>query len=213
MPEKPSQALRPAGRQSQATLLASLALSDGVELFHTPGGDAFVTVTLDDHRETYALRSKRARSWLSALYFTEQEAAPGGQAVHTALGALEGKALYAGSERRVHVRIAQHQDAIYIDLGDAGWRAIRVARSGWDVVDEPPVRFWRPRGLARLPVPTPGGSINELRPFVNIQNDTGWLLYLGALVQALRPVGPYPVVVMFGVQAARSPRPCASSAS
>jgi len=60
---------------------------------------------------------------------------------------------------KTYVRLAEHDDgAIYIDLGDTEWQAIRVAKGDWIVVRNPPVKFRRPRGLLPLPVPVRGGS-------------------------------------------------------
>ena len=65
-----------------------------------------------------------------------------------------------------------------------------------------PVRFRRPRGLLALPEPAPGGSVDELRPFVNARDDDRWRLLLAWLVAALRPRGPYPALALYGEQGA-----------
>src|SRR5262249_33707086 len=93
-----------------------------------------------------------------------------------------------------------HQGDIYLDLGDADWRAVRVTAAGWTVVTEPPVRFVRKRGMRPLPVPVSGGSIRELRKFVNIGSRRDWRLIVGWLVQALRPQGPYILLALHGEQ-------------
>ena len=35
-----------------------------VSLFHDPAGTAFADLTIESHRETWPIRSKRFRSWL-----------------------------------------------------------------------------------------------------------------------------------------------------
>ena len=52
-----------------------------------------------------------------------------------------------------------------------------------------------------LPLPTPesGGSLRELRTFLNVEDST-WPLVVAWLVAALRPRGPYPVLALFGEQ-------------
>src|SRR5690606_33360793 len=66
--------------------------------------------------------------------------------------------------------------------------------------DNPPVRFRRPRGLLPLPAPRRGTSIDKLRPFVNVASDNDWRLLVAWLVMALRPTGPYPILVLQGEQ-------------
>jgi hypothetical protein len=109
--------------------------------------------------------------------------------------------LFDGSECPVYVRVAGYGNSIYLDLGDPDWQAVRVSANGWGVVADPPVRFRRPKGLLRLPVPIRGGSIDQLRRFVNVRvddEDNQWRLYVACLVAAFRPDGPYPILALNG---------------
>jgi hypothetical protein len=56
--------------------------------------------------------------------------------------------------------------------------------------------------MLSLPTPSRDGLARELRRFVNIPNEdkASWLLLLAWLVQALRPTGPYPVLILQGEQ-------------
>jgi hypothetical protein len=54
--------------------------------------------------------------------------------------------------------------------------------------------------MKALPVPERGGSLLDLRRLINIGSDANWALLLGWLVAALRPRGPYPVLVVHGEQ-------------
>lgn len=49
-------------------------------------------------------------------------------------------------------------------------------------------------------MPTRGGSIEELRPFLNLTSDEDFALVVGWMVAAVRPRGPYPVCVLCGEQ-------------
>jgi hypothetical protein len=51
-----------------------------------------------------------------------------------------------------------------------------------------------------LPRPVLGGSIALLRKFINVGSDDNWMLCLAWLVAALRPTGPYPILVLQGEQ-------------
>ena len=83
-------------------------------------------------------------------------------------GCLEGKALYDGDECPVYTRLAEHNGAIYLALGNAAWQAVEITPSGWQVIATPPVKFRRAKGMLPLPEPIRGGTLAALRPFVNI---------------------------------------------
>jgi hypothetical protein len=129
----------------------------------------------------------------------EENKVPGSQAVHDALAVLEGKAL-KGQDLPVFIRLAEHQGAIYLDLGNAAWQAVEITPSGWQVIGTPPAKFRRAKGLLPLPEPVRGGTLAALRPYVNLASDDDWRLVVSWLLAALRPTGPYPVLVVYGEQ-------------
>src|SRR5262249_24970863 len=98
----------------------------------------------------------------------------------------------------VHLRVAGQGGRIYIDLGNDQWNAIEIDESGWRIVDVPPVRFRRPRGLLPLPPPKSGGKIALLRGFLNVRNNDGFVLVVCWLLAAMRDHGPYPVLDVLG---------------
>ncbi len=180
------------GPTSQATRLVSLALETGVELFHTPGadGDAYLTLTIAAHQETWPLKVKRVRRWLAQLFHQAEAKSPGSQAVQDALGVLEGKALYEGAAHPVATRLAERHGVRYLDLADEHWRAVEVTPQGWRVIPTPPVKFRRARGMLPLPLPVPGGHLDALKPLVNVATEADWRLLVSWLLAALRPSGP-----------------------
>jgi hypothetical protein len=178
----------------------ALATDAGVELFHTPEGDPYATIEVDGHKETWPLKVKGFRCWLARLFYQEEDKAPGAQAVQDALGVLEGKAVFDGDELPVYTRLAEHNGAIYLDLGNAQWQAVEITASGWRLIDTPPVKFRRAKGMLPLPEPLRGGTLTALRPFVNIGSEDDWRLFVSCLTHAFRPRGPYPVLVIYGEQ-------------
>jgi len=187
---------------SQADLCVELA--QNVELFHAGGDDpvAYASIDVGEHRETWPVHTKGFRRWLYKAYYDAYGKAPNAQAVQDALNVLAGQAMYDGPERPVAVRLADYRGRIYLDLCDSEWRAVQIDAEGWRVVNSNalPVRFIRKRGQQPLPVPESGGSIEELRPLVNLPDDDQWRLFVAWLVAAFRPVGPYPILTVNGEQ-------------
>src|SRR5213592_1831164 len=66
------------------------------------------------HRETWPVRARPFRLWLSRLFYERHGKVPGSQAIQDAVGALEGKALFDGKERPTPVRVAEHEGAIWL---------------------------------------------------------------------------------------------------
>jgi hypothetical protein len=191
------------GHRTQADLLVQLVKEAGVELFHAPGGndsEEYATIPIGNHKETWPVCSKGFRRWLGRLYYAHLKKAPGGQALQDAVNVIAGKALHEGPERPVAVRVAQEGSNIYLDLANADWQAVEITPTGWRLVVNPPVRFLRKRGLLPLPTPVAGGSVDELRPLVNLPDEDAWRLFVAWLIAALRPGRPFPVLCVNGEQ-------------
>src|SRR5215207_8776925 len=156
---------------TQADILIELAQS--AELFHAPDGTGFADLDINGHRETWPIRSKGFRRWLARRFFEATGGAPSSEALQSALNVIEAKAHFDAPERTVHVRVGGLDGRLYLDLGDETWRAVEIDAAGWRVIDNPPVRFRRAAGMQPLPVPVPGGSVETLRSFLNVQSEGG----------------------------------------
>ena len=191
------------GKQpSQAEILIALA-SNG-EFFHDHHRAGFITIFDGEVRPTFSVRSSEFRLWLRRAFFRRTGRAPNAQAINDALGVIEAHALFDGPTLPVFVRVAGHDGRVYLDLGDSSWRAVEVDAKGWRVTAAPPVKFVRKPGMLPMPPPLPGGSIENMRPFLNLPpGDAGekiWRVIVSWLVMAFRPTGPYPVLSIHGPQ-------------
>lgn len=183
--------------QSQATIAANLAAE--WELFHTPSKDAFATIPVDDHVENWPVKSQTFKRYLAKRFFEEEGTVMNSDAQASAVNLLEAKALFDGDERPVHVRVAEDGDNIHLDLCNENWEVIEVTPAGWQVVKDCPIKFRRSRGMLPLPTPERGGTVDELRAFLNV-DDATWPLVVAWLIANLRPRGPYPVLALFAEQ-------------
>lgn len=187
---------------TQAGVLVELAAA--AELFQSPDETAFADIEVAGHRETWPLRSKGFRDWLRRQFFAATEGAPHSEAMTSAIGVIEAKARYETPVRDVFVRVGELEGKLYLDLCDATWRAIEVDKSGWRVVDRPAIRFRRSSDMRALPEPERDGSVEGLRPLLNIRagedGDNDFLLVVHYELACLRPRGPYPVMVIGGEQ-------------
>jgi len=97
-------------------------------------------------------------------------------------------------------RIGWQNGSSWLDLCDDAWRAIKITGNGWDVVDKPPVKFVRSEVMEALPEPEGGHLIEELRGFVNAEDDD-FKLIIGWLIAALwGKATAFPVLALGGEQ-------------
>jgi len=75
--------------------------------------------------------------------------------------------------------------AMWWDSGDADGHVVRVDATGWSIEAEPACWFVRPSTLVSLPLPTSGGSIDELWNHVNIPESDRHLVLAWLLASTL----------------------------
>jgi hypothetical protein len=184
-------------RFSQSQLLVKLAAD---VWFSHDGETAYATIQVEDHSENHPINGKAFRAWLARQFWLTFKKVPGAQAIQDALNVLSGKSQYEGEPRTAFVRVAEYESAIYLDLANEDWQIVKVTARGWELVHDAPVMFIRKRGMQPLPQPARGGSVNELRRFINVKDDHDFILIVACLVAALRGRGPFPVQAIYGEQ-------------
>ena len=175
---------------------------DAGGLFHTRDKVAYADLEIFGWRETWPVRSRGFKHWLVRIYYEMTRSAPNSEALQTALALAEARAFFDGPEREVFTRVGGSGGKIYIDLANEHWQAIEIDSAGWRVLDSKQVRvrFRRAPGLLPLPTPLPGGSVDDLRSFLNVKSEDDFELALAWLLAAMRDRGPYPVLALMGEQ-------------
>jgi putative DNA primase/helicase len=184
-------ASRPNSRDRVIDLLAD------AELWHDPERIPFATVPVNGHRENHELGSIFFKDWLALSAYEATGSVPPAEAIEAALRVARAQALRSPCHR-IWRRVAEHNGQIYLDFGCAHWRTVEIAATGWRIVDTVPVKFLRSRGMEALPEPEDGEMIELLREFVNVESDTDFRLFVAFLAAALRPNGPFPILIVTG---------------
>jgi hypothetical protein len=171
--------------------MADLLLQRKHELWHSPAGEAFATFVDRGIHKHYAVNGSEFHKLAQRLNYLEFGTAPALDAVRAAINIVAGEAEFAGKEYPVYSRIAHHERAIYVDVGDDQWQAIRIDATGWTVVpsSDVPVRFRRLASSKPLPLPEREGSLELIRVlFPNIE-DSEWVLLQGWLLGCFQRTG------------------------
>jgi hypothetical protein len=187
-----------ARQPTQAEIL--IELSREMVLFRSSDGEDYASFQNGGHKETLPLKSKDFKDYLAARFYELKGKAPHSNALQSALAVLRGRASMIPWQQPVYSRLAQMGSKVYLNLADDRWRVVEATSSGWEVVSDHPIFFLRPKGMAALPIPERGWCVSELRRFINFADDEDFILLVSWLVAALRPVGPYPILVLQGEQ-------------
>jgi hypothetical protein len=191
----------PAGDFNPVDILLRLVSTAG--LYRGTDSRLYARVPIGEHHDFYELRSAAFRDWLVDGYFLKLAVPPPTSALGQVIAVLEARARFQGTVRPVFVRVALEDadlsPAYYLDLGDSSGRAVEIRNSGWTIVDRAGVEFRRPSGSLPLPLPRTDGSIDLLQTYVNL-DATDFRLFLVWLTAAMRPIGPYPPLVIQGEQ-------------
>jgi hypothetical protein len=182
-------------RKPQNRVLIDLACN--LEMFHDAQGNAYALIEAG-HREVWPIKSSSFSEYLHRAYYRLTGSGANRNAMSEAVATLSARARFDCCERKVYSRVALDGDSIYIDLADNEWRVVKVTADGWCVLDESPVMFVRGKTAAPLPIPQSGGSIDLLKPFINVA-DRDWPLVVGWILNAYGP-GPFTLLVLIGEQ-------------
>jgi hypothetical protein len=174
-----------------------LALTEDMEFFVSRDGEPFATFNVDGHRETWHLQSKRfVQTLADRMYERTGDVLPA-QTLQDTIRVLECRAR-KGDQLEVWLRVADHGDKIYIDVGDKTWRAIEVDAMGYRIIDNPPVRFRRSQSTQPFPMPVVGGNLDDFFELINISDPDDRVMIVSWMLAALRPSGPHPILAIHG---------------
>jgi len=142
--------------ETQAVQMVDTATAIVKELFHSQQV-GYAVVPADGHEETWRIGSAMFERYVCFWFYRAHGKIPGAQVVNNALRMLEAKANFDGDEQPVFVRVASLDDCLWLDLANERWQAVRIAKEGWTIVENPGVRFLRPRGCCPCPLPNMAG--------------------------------------------------------
>ncbi|WP_155722608.1 hypothetical protein [Bdellovibrio bacteriovorus] len=168
--------------------------------FTDPNGDAYARVNLSGQKEVWPTNSEEFRTWLGSRSNKELGKFPTESVMREVVAHATGRAKTDGIRELVFNRVAGHGRNIYIDMADKLGRFIEITPSGYAMTTSLPNGIWftRSSSMLPLPAPTPGGSINDLRKYVNLKDEKSWQILLSWILGSLNPEGPFPILMING---------------
>jgi hypothetical protein len=191
--------------------LYTIGKRESKELWHNSSKVAFATISRLGHLEHFKLDSQDYRDFLHEKFGelnktvtkieTEdgeeeeqvEEPAPKRAAVDEAIYQLAARARNKRwhKEYSPRVRLNYDRGALWLDLGGPDWKCVRIDSQDWEIRNRCDAKVIRGTGAHGLPEPVRGGNIQDLRQFLNVQNDEAFVLCVGALMGAYNPFGNY----------------------
>lgn len=189
-----------AGTGSATKLVSLVQQIPGLVLFHDDRNAPFARIPIGGHTEIRPCGSEEFTQWLSQLYFEKYESVPSTKAISSAVTTISGLARLKGEEHQLNNRVAWLDGAIWYDLSDKAWRAVRITAGGWNVVDDPPILFRRFSHQRAQVEPCQKGDAREILKFIKVTNPDHQLLILAYLVACFVPDIAHPVLNLCGAQ-------------
>lgn len=150
-------------------------------------------------------RGNGVAAWLTYNYYKSKGRAPSSEAIKAAMATLEARCEFEGAQEPVWLRVAETSGdggdgdrRIFHDLGDPSRKMVVVSAHGWQITQDAPVYFWRPKAMHPVPEPVRGGSIEELRGFINCPDDSAWILVVSFLIYCFVATTPHPILMLEG---------------
>lgn len=168
----------------------------------------------DGHAENHVVTGSRFKLYLEMRFRQQMAQMPRREELSAAINHARGRAHESGTRHRVWMRSARGDDGkVYIDLGDALWRAVQVDADGWRIVSNPPVKFRRTDGMVALPEPknefatsSDGNArldlgthrLEQLCFLIRAQSRRDMMLVTAFMIACLWPEGPWPILCLTG---------------
>ena len=197
-PEYPSRLANDDAEKSMLQQLVDLAQS--YTLIRSPEGELFAWVGEEDERDLYSLIDGQFEALLIRQYAKIHRKTANSQALRDAIRHVKAHAARDASREPVHIRVAEKDEVIYLDLADETKRVVEITPSGWQVKPTPAhLYIMRTSPMHAIPRPVEG-DIDELRSLVNLADRSDWILLVAWLLATLKPRGPFPILVLQGEQ-------------
>lgn len=179
--------------------LVTIATDSEMELFNDGDGSAYATLPHLGKSIAVRLASSAFSMWLRHMAYAVLDRPVSSGPIKEAVATLEASALFDGPTVPVYVRVAGDGERIVVDLGQKSGSVVIIDCDGWAVGVDVKHRFVRGAGFGTLPVPQEGGDLTSLRSFLGL-DEQNYRLLIAFLVNALKPNGPYFVLLVEGEQ-------------
>jgi hypothetical protein len=158
-----------------------------------------MALSIQGHIENWLIDDERFFDRLAYGYFKAHGSTASKSAIKDAVATLKGQAEYEGELRETSLRTAYHRGKYYLALCDSNWTTVEISESGWKLITDSPVAFYRSPVSLPLPQPKSEAKLDLLWELINVPKEDR-LLVATFLIDCLRSNTNYPMLVLEGEQ-------------
>ncbi|AIF83285.1 hypothetical protein NTE_01213 [Candidatus Nitrososphaera evergladensis SR1] len=97
-------------------------------------GRAYIEIVVDGHTEIVAIESQDFKHFLSREFQNHKDMLISEELVRKIQFNMVSQALYSKNKRKLYVRLAQEDNAIYYDLCNDNWEVVKITSKGWEIL-------------------------------------------------------------------------------
>jgi hypothetical protein len=179
--------------------------------FTASDGQAFVRLNAPSLEGFYILpiRSRAYREWFFHEFYAQFDTLPGSHAFHAVINHLEAEANHNQQNQRLAVwrRVGSRGGRlvpthILLNLANPECEFVEISPTGWKTTAGANALLQTSRSTLPRPTPLPSSPpsnpLETLRACLNLSSRADWLRCLAWLLAALRPDGPFPILILQG---------------
>ncbi|MEN6620923.1 MAG: CHC2 zinc finger domain-containing protein [Smithella sp.] len=160
--------------------------------------ETYAAFFIGDVQQVHPVRSSVFKQFLTGLYYQATRKGLPGETLKQVLGVAEGMALFEGVRKPTFLRVAQIGQNITYDLANDIWQSVVVTPDGWEI-QKSPSNMVRAANTMPQVEPERGGSIELLRPYLNVKKQSDFLLTAVWLAYCIAaPDLPKPIICLHG---------------
>lgn len=171
-------------------------------LHRTPDGRGFISFMDEGKRTNDLVHSMVSRQKIKYIAKKVKEEIRNQHALKVILDELEEMAVTEGTEATLDSRIRHKRGSTFLNLCHPDGKIVRISPRKVEEVYATPndIFLCRFPGMSALPNPSPGGSVDLLRRFLNVKDERSWRLILVIILSYLSGIGPFVCTILVGEQ-------------
>lgn len=189
------------GRMAKATQAKMTAINNIKNIYNASDGRIYVEIKLGEHNELIATDSKTFEYWIIYLYEHSSFGKMLSKSdVTSVISSINSFGHFRGKKVDIHLRIAEVENAIYIDLCNDKRQVLEIDKEGFRVLEDSPVLFKRTDDMDELPTPVFNKKMDYLKlgDYLNVKSLDDLNMIVSFIVASYRPSIPKPILNLTG---------------
>ena len=169
-------------------------------LYYTSENQAYAKVEISGTEEILSFDSAIFNYWVTSLFESAFGGVLGRDELRNAKRSVESTAYFKGYLKDIHLRIAEHNDSIYLDLANKQGEILEIDKNGFRVIKDSPVIFRRTPDMAELPTPILRNETDYqlLGKYLNVRNVDDFNMIIAFILGTFKPSMPKPILNLTG---------------